>query len=325
MTAAEVDATLGRLLFHLGRANDAEQRLAAAIGSDPGLAEAMVTRGALRMRQGRRADALGDFRRASALDPANLFAAYQVGLMALEGTQAARGLSFDDAYSAMTRAAEGRRDLAPETLATLGTLAGRVGQLAEAESKLRQASTRDLRQADARLELANVCLRVGKFQEAREILDGLTSTPGSGYAQVAMRCLEWLGLAEARARLRSDLASIAGLPDAGPDRAIARTGSFPSPPRLRTPGAGEERRLGLLDAVDCPGVQYIARVTTLAGPVSASTTSLASVHLSSARDDVKGALPCGARQGREAVYVTWKGDRQLVAIEFLPADLQPGR
>jgi hypothetical protein len=77
--------------------------------------------------------------------------------------------------------------------------------------------------------------------------------------------------------------------------------------------------------VDCPGAQYIARVTTLAGPVSASTTSLASVHLSSARDDVKGALPCGARQGREAVYVTWKGDRQLVAIEFLPADLQPGR
>jgi hypothetical protein len=121
------------------------------------------------------------------------------------------------------------------------------------------------------------------------------------------------------------LATIAGLPDAGPDRAIARTGTFPSSPPFRTPGASEERRLGLLDAVDCSGAEFIARVSTLAGPVSASTASLAGVHLSSARDDVKGALPCGLRAGREAVYVTWKGDHQLVAIEFLPADLQPGR
>jgi hypothetical protein len=103
------------------------------------------------------------------------------------------------------------------------------------------------------------------------------------------------------------------------------TGTFPMPPRVRTPGAGEERRLGLLDAVDCVGAEYIARVSTRAGRVSASTASLTSVHLSSARDDVKGALPCGARQGREPVYLTWKGDRRLVAIEFLPEDLQPGR
>jgi Flp pilus assembly protein TadD len=325
MTAAEVDATLGRLLFHLGRGADAELRLDAATGAEPGLAEAMVTRGAMRLRQGRRADALGEFRRASAADPANLFAAYQMGLMAIEGAQAARGPSFDDAYSAMTRAAEGRRELAPEALATLGTLAGRVGQLAEAESRLRQAGARDSRQAGTRLELANVCLRVGKFQEAREILDGLASTPGSGYARTAEQCLEWLRLAEARAQLRAELAQIAGLSDAGPDRAIMKTSSFPSAPRLRTPAAGDERRLGLLDAVDCPGAEFIARVSTLGGPVSASTASLAGVHLSSPRDDVKGALPCGARAGREAVYVTWKGDRQLVAIEFLPADLQPGR
>ena len=325
MTAAEVDATIGRLLFHLGRGSEAEQRLEAAIGAEPGLAEAMVTRGALRLRQGRRADALGDFRRASALDPANLFAAYQVGLMALEGSQSARGLSFDDAYAAMARAAEGRRDLAPEALATLGTLAGRVGQLAEAESRLRQAGARDPRQAGTKLELANVCLRVGKFQEAREILDGLASTPGSGYVQVAVRCLEWLRLAEARAQLRAELAQIAGLRDAGPDGAIRKTGSFPSPPRVRAPGAGEERRLGLLDAVDCPGGTFVARVSTRSGPVSLSTVALSGVHLSTARSDVTGALPCGPRAGREAVYVTWKGDHQLVALEFLPDDLQPGR
>ena len=280
----------------------------------------------LRVRQGRKAEALASFRRAIALDPADLLAAYRLGLLALEGPQQAREPSFEDTYAALSRAAEGRGRLPPEPLATLGTLAGRIGRLSEAEPLLRQASDQDRDQPGTRLELANVCLRIGKFQEARDILSG----PGragsdSLVAGTARRCLEWLGLAEARARLRAELAAIAGLPDAGPDQAIARTGAFPSPPRLRTPGAAEERRLGLLDAVDCVGATFVARVSTLAGPVSVSTASLAGVHLSSARDDVKGALPCGVRQDREPVYVTWKGDHQLVAIEFLPDDLQPGR
>jgi tetratricopeptide (TPR) repeat protein len=325
MTAAEVDATLGRLLFQLGRTGEAEERLDASTRADASLAEPLVTLGVLRLRQGRRAEALTSFRRAIALDPSNLLAAYQLGRIALEGPQQPRELSFDDAYAALGRAAEGRLGLPPEPLATLGTLAGRIGRLGEAERLLRQADDRDRRQPGARLELGNVCLRVGRFQEAREILSGLSAGSDPLVAQTARRCLEWLGLAEMRARLRSELAEIAGLTDAGPDRAIARTGSFPSPPRLRTLGAGEERRLGLLDAVDCPGAEFIARVSTLAGPVSASTASLAGVHLSSARDDVKGALPCGVRQGREPVYVTWKGDHQLVAVEFLPEDLQPGR
>ena len=325
MTPAEVDATLGRLSFHLRRDGEADARLEAAIGADASLAEAMVTIGMLRARQGRKAEALTSFRRVVALDPADLLAAYRLGLLALEGGQPAREPSFEEAYAALSRAAEGRSRLPPEPLATLGTLAGRIGRLSEAEPLLRQASGRDARQPATRLELANVCLRIGKFQEAREILSGLVAGSDSLVAPSARRCLEWLGLAEARARLRAELAAIAGLSDAGPDRAIARTGSFLSPPRLRTPGAGEERRLGLLDAVDCPGAEFIARVSTLDGAVSMSTASLAGVHLSSARDDVKGALPCGVRQGREPVYVTWKGDHQLVAIEFLPEDLQPGR
>ena len=34
---------------------------------------------------------------------------------------------------------------------------------------------------------------------------------------------------------------------------VAKTGAFPAAPRLRTPGSRDERRLGLLDAVDCLG------------------------------------------------------------------------
>jgi Flp pilus assembly protein TadD len=325
MTAAEVDGVLGRLLFHLRRDDEAASRLNASLGADPDLSEPVVTLGVMHVRQGRRADALACFRRASARDPGNLLAAYHQGLMALDGTRAATEPPLQEAYAALNRAVEGRREVPPEPLATLGTLAGRLGRLDEAEAILRQANRLEPGQSGTRLELANVCLRVGKFQEARGILDGLSSGPESPDAGAARLCRDWLALAETRAQVRSELAEIAGLPDPGPDRAIAKTGSFPSAPRLRTPGVGEERRLGLLDAVDCPGADFIARVSTRSGPVSVLTASLARVHLFSARDDVSGVLACGPRPQREAVYVTWKGDHQLVAIEFLPLDLQPGR
>jgi len=67
MTPAEVDATLARLSFHLRRDGEADARLEAAIGADASLAEAMVTIGMLRARQGRKAEALTSFRRAVAL------------------------------------------------------------------------------------------------------------------------------------------------------------------------------------------------------------------------------------------------------------------
>jgi hypothetical protein len=167
-----------------------------------------------------------------------------------------------------------------------------------------------------------VCLRIGKFEEARRILDALLANPASPDLRAATQCLDWLPLAQARAATRSELAEIAGLREAGPDLAIARTGSFPSAPRLRTPGVREERRLGLLDAVDCDDTTFTVRVSTRSGPLHLMTNALGSVHLSSARNDVTESLPCGPRLVREAVFVTWTGDRQLVAIEFLPDDLQ---
>jgi Flp pilus assembly protein TadD len=325
MTDSEVDGTLGRLLFHLRRDAEATARLNSSLTVDPDLPESNITLGLMRVQQGRRADALSHFRRANARDPGNVFVAYHLGLMALDGTRATTDPPLEEAYAALNRAVEGRRDLPPEPLATLGTLAGRLGRLDEAESLLRQANGLEPGQSVTRLELANVCLRVGKFQEARGLLDDLSSKPGTPDAVPVRQCRDWLVLAETRGRIRSELAEIAGLRDPGLDRTIAKTGSFPSAPRLRAAGAGEEQRLGLLDAVDCPGAEFIARVSTRSGPVSLVTVSLPSVHLSSAREDVVGSLACGPRPRREAVSVTWKGDHQLVAIEFLPQDLQPGR
>ena len=321
MSEAEVEATLGRLLFQLQRDDEALPRLIAALRLDPELADAHATTGLLRLRQGRNADALESFRRANAGAPANVPVAYYYALLELEANAAGKAPRLDDAYAALDRALV-RRDGPPEPLAVLGAIAGRLGRLNEAEPLLRKAAELDPTRFTTRLDLANVCLRVGKFDDARGLLRELAARAEAHDAAAVEQRRVWLAMAEARASIRTELAAAAGLPDAGRDRAIERTGSFPMPPRLRTPGAGEERALGLLDAVDCVGPGFVARVTARSGPVDLAAASFASVHLASAREDVSGPLPCGPRPQREAVYVTWKGGHQLVAIEFLPADLQ---
>lgn len=323
MTGAEVDATLGRLLFHLRREDEALVRLKASTGADPNLPEAAVTLGVMHARHGRKTEAADHFRRALAQDPANLLAAYHLGLMALDAARFTGVPSVDEAHAALDRAFVERPDGPTNAVTVLGTLAGRVGRLDQAEPLLRRAAAAEPEAPGTRLELANVCLRVGKFDEARRLLDALLAPPASPHVRAARQCLDWLPVAEVRAAMRAELAEAARLRDAGPDPAIARTGLFPPAPRLRTLNPGDERRLGLLDAVECSDTTFTIRVSTSAGPLTLTTTSLGRAHLSSARSDVTDSIPCGPRPAREAVYVTWTGENQLVAIEFLPADLQP--
>jgi tetratricopeptide (TPR) repeat protein len=321
MSEAEVEATLGRLLFQLRRDDEALTRLNSALRLDPDLADAHATLGLMQIRQGHQADALESFRRANARASTSVPVAYHYALLELQANDAGRESRLVGAYSALERVLE-RRDGPPEALAVLGIVAGRLGRLDEAEPLLRNAAELEPTRFTTQLELANVSLRLGKFDEARAILRAQTARAEAHDVAILGQRRGWLAMAEARASVREELADAAGLPDAGRDRAIERTGSFPVPPQLRTPGVGEERVLGLLDAVDCVGPGFVAKVTTRSGPVSLAASSFASVHLASARDDVSGALPCGPRPRREAVYVTWATDHKLVAIEFLPKDLQ---
>jgi tetratricopeptide (TPR) repeat protein len=324
MTDAGVESALARLLFQLRRDGDAEARLDSALRIDPDLAEAHATVGLMRLRQQRPREALASFRRASEGDPTDPLAAYHYARLALQASDAGSESPLEDACRALNRVVAGS-DAPAELLAVLGISAGRLGRLDEAESALRRAvALVPMVEFTPRLELANVCLRVGKFDEAREILASLGARPEPREARLIEQHRAWLSLAEARALIRDELAAAAGFPKAGRDAGIERTGSFPAPPSLRTPGAGEERALGLLDAVDCEGPRFVVRVATRSGPFAAVTTTLPRVHLSSARDDVSGALACGPRARREAVYVTWKGDHELVALEFLPRGYQPG-
>jgi tetratricopeptide (TPR) repeat protein len=323
MSAAEVEATLGRLLFQLGRDDEALSRLNAAIGLDPELAEAHATIGLLHLRQGRPAEAIGPFRHAAARDPSNVLVAYDYALVSLQAEDGGTPAPLDDAYAALHRVI--RRDGPAEPIAVLGTIAGRLGRLDEAEPLLRRAAELVPSRFPTQIELANVCLRIGKFDEAHQILSRLSAGAEADQAEVVGQRLRWLAMAEERATLRGELTAAAGLQAAGRDVGIERTGVFPKPPDLRTPREGEQRVAGLLDAVECKSGGIAVRVTTRWGTISLPAASLSDVHLSSARSDVGGVLACGVRERREAVYVTRSADHRLAAIEFLPADYQPGR
>ncbi len=321
MTDAEVEATLGRLLFHLGRDDEAMARLNAAISLDPGSAEAHMTIGLSHLRRGDATQAIGPLRHANARDPGNRMIAYNYALATLQANDEGAAAPLEEAYSAMERLVD--RDGPPEPLAVLGTIAGRLGRLEEARGLLRRAA--DLRPGDfpTEIELANVLLRVGEFEGARQILRRLASRAEGDQVQAVAQRTRWLGMAEARAALREELAAAAGLGAAAPDPGLRESATFPRPPELRTVRAGERRAAGLLDAVDCVAAGIVARVTTKSGALSLSAGGFREVDIRSNRGDVGGVITCGPRQSREAVYVTWSAGLRLEAIEFLPLDYQP--
>lgn len=323
MSEAEVEATLGRLLFQLQRDEDALARLNAAISLNPELPEAHATLGLLRLRQGRPAAAIGPFRHANARDPRNILVAYNYALVALQAHDARLPSPIEEAYIALDRAY--LRDGPAEPIAVLGTIAGRLGRLDDAERLLRTAATLAPTRTPTQIELADVYTRVGKFDDAREILSGLAAVAEGAQADSVALHRGWLAMAEARARLRVELATAAGLPGASRDQTIERTGTFPAPPGFRAPRVGEQRLAGLLDAIDCSSGLVVARMTTAAGPARFTAPSLDEVLIATYRDDVGRVLTCGVLDRREAVFITWRGDHQMVALEFLPKELGPER
>jgi tetratricopeptide (TPR) repeat protein len=317
MSAAEVEASRARLLYQLGRDDEARQRVDSALRLKPDLAEAHVTRGLLLLREDHPEEAVAPLRRALARDPDNLLAAYNFSLATLWLGEA----GFEEAYAALVRVV--RPDDPAEPLAVLGILAGRLGRLGEAERLLRRAVELAPAWFPAQVELADVCLRTGKFDESRRIMARLASRATGSQSEAVDQRRGWLAMAEARASVRTELAALAGLAEPGPDPALDRTGTFPAPRAFRAPLPGDQRALGIVERVDCVDDGIAASVVTKAGRLELTAAGMSEVHLASARQDVNGSLPCGPHPRREAVYVTWRGDHELVALEFLPEDLNP--
>jgi tetratricopeptide (TPR) repeat protein len=333
MSAAQVDATLGRLLFHLQRDAAAEERLQRALGSDSALFEAHLTLGLMRLRQQRFGDAVPAFERAQALQPGHLLVAHNLALAALQ-----RSDTLDDERLERARAGLAKV-LAPGTRASepwgvLGALSGRLGMLEEAERGLRLALELSPDRLPTLLELIDVCVAREKFDEAERVLE--SAAPRA--ARAGLDLSPWRDRVAGEreiARVRADLLkAAASVPQAArpPAGEIPRTGRWLVPPDYRKPAAGETKVHGLLQRIDCDPGRVVVHLAASDGPLRLEARAIADIMAISYREGFDPLLGCGARRGWEPVFATLRPAGQaasppgrgiIVALEFLGDEYLP--
>jgi hypothetical protein len=94
-------------------------------------------------------------------------------------------------------------------------------------------------------------------------------------------------------------------------------------PEWRVVGPGEERVEGVLERIECDAKAVAFYVKTPQGEARFTATALDQVEFITYRDDLTGAVGCGALKQALPVYVTrsFSADRKssrVVAVEFLP-------
>ena len=331
MGPAEVQVTLGRLLFYAKRDEEAARRLQEALAADPSLPDAHLALGIVRLGQGRFEEAFERLEKARALQPESLAAAYYLARAALQVAGAVDEARVEDARAALAKA------LVPETRVAaaweiLGTLSGRLGRLDEAERALRRALELSPGRPPAVVELVDVCVARGRFDEAGRLLDSIKEAAARAGVDLAP-WRERVAREREVARVRADIAKAAGLPATSASPVEGRTGRWLIPPDYRQTGPGEERTHGVLQRIDCGPNGIVVQVGTAEGTTRFAAKALVNVQSISYREGLEPLLSCGARRELEPVFVTWRpgpdapagGDIRgtIVAIEFLGEEYLP--
>jgi tetratricopeptide (TPR) repeat protein len=179
LSDAEAQATLGDLLLHTNRPEDAEEYLARALKLDANLAAAHSSLGLMRLGQNRLGEAREHLARAVALAPGNYLAHfYYADLLYREGLETEKTVL---GYAATTRLirAELKKaiELAPNFLEAYALL-GRVDierspRLDETFALINHAATLAPRRREFKLLLAQLHARRAEFDRARQMLEPL--------------------------------------------------------------------------------------------------------------------------------------------------------
>ena len=222
LTDAEVQATLGDLLLHAGRTDDAEEYLSRALKWDAALASAHSSLGLLRLKQNRLSEAKELLARAINIEPENYLARfYYADVLRREGLDTELTIT---GYAATTRLirAELKKviELAPnflEAYAMLGQVdVERSPQVEETFALLRRAAALAPKRREFNLLLAQLHLRLEAFQRARQILEPLARDPSSPRTRAeAQALLERVAANEALAALQRKAQGIE--PDGAPN------------------------------------------------------------------------------------------------------------
>jgi tetratricopeptide (TPR) repeat protein len=195
LTDAQVQATLGDLLLHAGRTEDAEEYLTRALKSDAALAEAHSSLGLLRLKQDRLSEAREHLERAVSVEPQNYLARfYYAEALRREGLETEKTVA---GYAATTRLirAELKKviELAPNFLEAYSLIAlvdlERSPQVDETFALLGRAAALAPKRQEFNLLLAQLHLRREAFARARQILEPLARDPRSARTRAEAQAL----------------------------------------------------------------------------------------------------------------------------------------
>jgi tetratricopeptide (TPR) repeat protein len=216
LSDAEAQATLGDLLLHTNRPEDAEEYLARALKLDADLAAAHSSLGLMRLGQNRLGEAREHLARAVALAPGNYLAHfYYADLLYREGLETEKTVA---GYAATTRLirAELKKaiELAPNFLEAYALL-GRVDierspRLDETFALIGRAATLAPRRTEFKLLLAQLHARRAEFDHARQMLEPLARDRRSAQTRAeAQALLEKVATSEEQAAVQRRAQSIA--------------------------------------------------------------------------------------------------------------------
>lgn len=344
LTGAEVQATLGDLLLHAGRTDDAEEYLARALKLDAALAPAHSSLGLLRLKQDRLSEAKEHLERAIGVEPENYLARfYYADVLRREGLETEKTIA---GYAATTRLirAELKKviELAPNFIEAYAQLAlvdvERSPQVDETFALLKRAAALAPKRQEFDLLLAQLHLRLEAFARARQILEPLAHDQRSARTRAeAQSLLERLAANEAQAELlrrakaiepgdgttNAFAASNAADARQGGDAATTPEGDAAKPPvaaaetlpcDMPQPGPqfkplrfDGQQACGQLVSVECEdagGVTLL--IETPERTLKLRSHALNRIRFVSYTADVRGRVECGLRTRANPVLVTYR-------------------
>ena len=357
---ASSSAYLGDLLYHLDRADDAEQLLAAAIKLDPNSSLANATLGMVKLSQRKFDEARVYLEKAIAIDQKNYLALYRyANLLGRERRDEYGYVNRIEPASAakMRDALKKAIELAPaftesyELLAFISLVNNE--ELDAAIGYLQTALKYQPGNQNYSLRIAEILTRQNKFDEAARITEKIAQAADDP---------------NTKSRADSLLTQIADLKQAAQRREaerkrieaqIARSGGTPMevkrieatrPPTeeetakqnehlrmralneiLRKPAAGEQRVRGSVQRIDCRRRPLVYTIKTATESFSVTSKDFSALFLRSHDPAaMKVAVGCDANVASFDALITFKstpGTRtafrgELIAIEFIPPDFR---
>jgi FimV-like protein len=340
LAEAEAQFYLGDLLLHTNRLEAAADYLQAALKLDENLAPAHAALGSLRLRQSRFAEATASLERAVALDPQNYLAHYAyadaLSQNGMGSEDAVEGYYTPEALRLMRAELKKAIELAPRFVESYRLLAfvnlTMNDQLDEACALLKQAIKLAPQRRQLNLLLAQVYLRAGDFQSARQLLSTLLdATADAHLREQAQALLETVAKREELAR-RLKLEAVHTALEDQPAGAIQPCDAPQPGPQKKPLRFNGEQICGMLVRVECDEGSVLLFVEAGTRTLKLRSEALNRIRFVTYTTEVRGQMTCGLRQPAIPVLVTYRtntdgrreaADGEVLAVEFIPKEWNP--